>query len=137
MARCSLFLVLLLTAGCGSDDRLPTYPATGTVQWEDGTPVAGGGDAFVVFESVERKVTATGAIHADGTFEVGTYEPEDGAVEGRHRVSVTPPTAEGDPDSQRPAASFPAKYRNLDTSGLEVKVTLKGENHFTLVLTGP
>lgn len=126
--------ILALVAGCGSDGRLETYPVAGKVEWSSGDPFVGGGDSFIVFESISHGVTATGVIESDGTFEVGTYEPRDGAVAGKHRVSVSPPTPAGDPDKPRQAVPFPAKYRNLDTSGLEANVTPDGQNQVTLNL---
>ena len=109
-------------AGCDRGDRLKTYPTTGTITFSNGRRFSGGSEAFIVFESIEHGLTATGPIDSDGHFTLGTYDPGDGAVVGRHRVSITPPTPTGDPDQMRAALPIHPKFQNLDTSGLEVTV---------------
>ena len=133
--RLSTTLALATLAfGCRDDGRLPTYPVAGQVNWSDDAPFVGGADAFVVFESIEHGVTATGVVSEDGGFEVGTYEPGDGAVEGRHRVSLSPPTPGGDPDKGGRKVLLPPRYRSLETSGLEATVSAGGENRVVLIL---
>lgn len=78
-------ICLLLITGCGSDG-IPTYPVKGTVKLEDGAPVRAG---QIEFYNAENDLTATGSIDKDGTFEMGTFEPGDGAVEGEHQVIIT------------------------------------------------
>ena len=68
----------------------------GAIRFADGERFSGGDESFIVFESIDHNVTATGVIEVDGTFRLGTYEPGDGAVAGAHRVSITPPTPAGD-----------------------------------------
>ncbi len=77
-------LFLLSTIGCGSD-QLPTHPVNGKVAFQDGTfPMFG----TIEFYNDEHKINARGKINRDGTFTVGTYEKDDGAVAGDHRVVI-------------------------------------------------
>jgi hypothetical protein len=57
------------------------------VKFTDGKPVTAG---TIQLESLDYKepITAIGLIMEDETFELGTYDVDDGAVAGRHRVVV-------------------------------------------------
>ena len=79
----TLFGVSLLI-GCG-ESRVPTYPVSGTVVFDDGSPVRTG---TVELASVDQKLTATGKIGDDGSFVLGTFTSNDGACAGNHRVIV-------------------------------------------------
>ncbi len=59
----------------------------GIVRFPDGKVLREGS---VEFEIIGRKkpVTATGVIGPDGSFVLGTYEVDDGALVGKHRVVV-------------------------------------------------
>jgi hypothetical protein len=114
-------------AGCGAR----TYPVHGVVAWPDGTPATELAGYAVTFESLEAKVGASGDVQKDGTFRVGTYKDNDGAVPGKHRVALTPPDPLHDVDKPRPRATLPPHYRSLDTSGLVVTVERK-TNEVTL-----
>lgn len=73
-----------MTIGCG-ESKIPTYPVSGTVVFDDGSPVRTG---TVELSSKDHKLAATGKIRDDGTFVLGTYESDDGACAGEHRVIV-------------------------------------------------
>ncbi len=123
---------LLLAGGCG-DGRRPSYPAGGTVALTDGTPLAGG---WVEFELIGDKSvpTARARVQPDGSFQLGTYKDDDGALEGEHRVLVLPPSVprkrgaepmlrqEGTPNDTPPVA-IDHRYGRFDTSGLTFTVT--------------
>jgi hypothetical protein len=53
---------------------------------------------------------AIGTIRADGTYSVGTYHDDDGAIVGEHSVSVVPQVGPADAESEvevkRPADSM-------------------------------
>lgn len=74
-----------MISGCGVS-QIPTYPVSGTVVSDDGSPVPTG---TVELESREHKLTATGTIREDGSFVLGTYTSNDGVCAGEHRVIVT------------------------------------------------
>jgi hypothetical protein len=122
-------LVALAAAGCGKA-KPATAPVTGRVLL-DGKPVAG---AAVMFEPVEGGVPARGGTGADGGFTLSTFGRDDGALVGRHRVSVSKFVTEGvaanelgleaapGPPGLQPKAALPARYAAPKTSGLEATV---------------
>lgn len=137
----SLRMVVLSTslcasfAGCRDDGRLPTYQVKGKVLFSDGTPLPGG---WIIFESPEHGLAARGVIETDGTYRLGTYEQEDGAVAGRQLVAVTPASPEGfDPDKSTAPPILDPKYSHMDTSGVEVEVEPDDENDITITVERP
>ena len=89
MSRASLLVpaVLVLWAGCSPNSGVSTYPAEGFVRFPDGKPLAGG---WILFESPDGLI-ARGMIDENGAFQLGTQREGDGAVIGKHRVSISPP----------------------------------------------
>ncbi len=85
----SLVLVFsgLLAALSGCDSRPETFLVHGMVVYPDGKPLTEG---TVEFETLygKKPITATGEINPDGTFQIGTFEANDGAIAGTHRVAV-------------------------------------------------
>jgi len=122
---------LLLSAGCGNSDRLPTYKATGTVKFDDGKPVEEGSISL----SASGLPPGRGFIE-NGEFSVTTYEEGDGAVAGTFQVAIRAnPPVDYDPDSRGPAPiGAKAKYERPETSGIEFEVTPKGANTLDIVL---
>lgn len=127
----SVQLVLLLSlaiVGCSKGDRLPTYETTGKVAYQDGSPLEGG---TIIFESIDQPVTARATIGMDGTFTLGTYEEDDGAVAGKHRVAIAPAMDMTiDRDEVRPPKLIHDRFRDVETSGLEFEVVDGGLNEF-------
>ena len=122
-------LLLLMVVGCGPRQ----YPVRGKVTYPDGKPLTEG---MVVFESQdqEKPVTARGGIHPDGSYELGTHKPGDGALAGRYRVLVAP---KSDPNAvDRPSCPppFDPRFASFDTSGLEYQV-VAGTNDFPILVT--
>lgn len=128
-----LLLSSVALCGCGGDG-LATYPARGTVTFPDGKPLAGGS---IIFQSTEHPVTARSPILDDGTFELGTYQPGDGAVEGEHRVAILPPKPQRDTDEGAVLPDIDAKYQNPERSGLVYEVQPDGDNQFEITVTPP
>jgi hypothetical protein len=121
--------VVVSAVGCGSSDKLPTYPLTVRVTYAGDQPLAG---ATVVFRSAEHKVTATGKTKEDGACAMGTYAPGDGVVAGKQRASVVMQTPPGDPDEVRRTVTVPLRLSSPDTSGLEYLVTEDGPSEITI-----
>jgi hypothetical protein len=119
---------LIGAAGCGNG----LHPVRGKVTFDDGKPLARG---IVVFESkeAERKVTARGEIQEDGTYELGTRQPGDGAPAGAYRVLIAPQEDIDAPAPER-QVTFDSRYRDFKTSGLEFEVKA-GTNEFPIRLT--
>jgi hypothetical protein len=116
---------LCLAAGCGPKAQLPsTYPVHGKVVFRQGGPLAGG-DIYFQSEA-DPNVSAAGLIAPDGAFEVTSFiagARAAGAVPGRHRVLVIPPS----PDNSQSVPSVPPQF---------VEVA-PGENDFTITIDNP
>lgn len=128
-----IFLAFVAT-GCGSD-QLPTYPVSGKVAFSDGRPVRHG---TVEFTSVQHGTTASGTIGHDGSFVLGTYSTDDGAVAGDHDVIVIQMViADGSfkhtVDHGKPV---PTKYASYETSSLTQQVSADQPNDLSIDL-GP
>jgi hypothetical protein len=130
LSRCNRpdlwFMVLLFmsAAGCGNG----RYPVHGKVTREDGTPI---GESMIVFESVDRtpNITARGDIDLDGSYELGTTKPGDGAPVGKYRVKITPLMANVDEPTHAPP--FDPRFSDFKTSGLEFEIK-PGSNDFSI-----
>jgi hypothetical protein len=123
-----LLLSIVLVAGCGK----ATYPIEGVIVFADtGQPATGLTGYVVTLEALEKPVSATGEVKADGRFLVSTYNPDDGAIPGKHRVAITPPM--GDSDRPRPKSILLPRYQDLKESGLEIDVA-PGKREFTLTV---
>ena len=120
-------LLLVAAAGCGG--KYTTYPVTGVVQLDDGTPVT---NAVVTFEAADGSLSAHGVTNAEGRFRLSTVGREDGAVAGRYRASVRP-LDPVDAESQPVAVRIDPKYFRFETSELEYEVA-GGRNDFTIVV---
>jgi hypothetical protein len=118
-------VVLLPLAGCGGNQA----PVTGKLTHK-GVPVRGG---TVFFSPVGADDTAgkpaSAEVQADGTFALGTNQPGDGAVVGRHRVTYSPPVQELT-EQQRTDTKYhapPPPYMGLAPKQSEVEV-VAGDN---------
>jgi hypothetical protein len=144
MARLVLFILVVIgTQGCG-DDAVKTYPVTAKLSFPDGGTVEG---AIVAFRSISgpngnhdmRIYSAIGKVQADGTCQLTTFKHGDGAVAGRHQVTVGPPPNPGGDadDGRQPSVAIHRRFANADTSGLEFTVTPEGANEFLITLEHP
>ncbi len=134
--RISVVFLLLSSLGCGQSN-LPLGKVSGRVSLH-GKPVAEGTVLFVP----EKGPMASGALDAQGHYTLTTKSPGDGAVLGRHRVTVAPVTTgaalePGKPLAPSPAkfpSNIPVKFQNAKTSGLSADVR-SGGNTFDYDLT--
>lgn len=121
-------LVLLCCASCGSKRKL--YPVRGKV-FCDGQPAE---DAIVTLHALDAsqpmKEVPSGRVKADGSFAIGTYEPEDGAPPGEYKVIIIwlPPDALArvSPTGKLPN-KLPDLYSDAKTTPLKVRVN-EGSN---------
>jgi hypothetical protein len=102
--------------GCDSG-RLKTYPVRGTVTFPDGEPLPGG--RVILLSTDQGGIQARAKITDAGTFVLGTYEKDDGAVAGRHLVGVLPPR---DGYDGPPTVPIEKKLTRPSTSGIEVMI---------------
>jgi hypothetical protein len=109
-----IVLALLATLGC-SDGRPERVPVSGQVLI-DGQPLTHG---YVQFAPADSRAS-TGALDSSGHFTLTCFEPGDGAVTGKHKVTVM---------SQEPIGQetikwhAPKMYANPNESGLEQEIT--------------
>ena len=111
----ALAMVGMALSGCGPSYP-ETIPVTGSVSL-DGKPVAG---AAVVFTPEEGHL-ATGTTDGSGQFELSTFQLGDGALPGKHRVTVAKTTV--DPKAGgKIVFLIPQEFGNLQTSQLTCDV---------------
>ena len=104
--------------GCqGSYSSAPTYEVKGKVLLSNGKPLSSGLVKFVSADGTLPEVS--GEIQPDGAFAITTRNPGDGAAAGKYKVRIEPV---GRKDPRKSRLSFPAKYVDEDSSGLQVIV---------------
>lgn len=88
---CSTMLSLCLMGCGGSELERPAkvYEVSGHVTWK-GNPVT---NADVTFFNIDANRSAFGRTDNDGFYRLTTFASNDGAVEGRHTVTVVKPEA--------------------------------------------
>lgn len=115
------------------DTRVVRWPTKGRVLFENGDPVRFG---TVEFNSLERNLTARGAIDPDGNFVLTTFTPGDGAVAGRHRAIVVQFMVLDSPVQHRVDHGdlIDPLYFSPHTSRLEFQVEEKPQNEIVIKL---
>jgi hypothetical protein len=145
--RCSVVAVLVgvfvWTGGCGGSGQKPTARVKGKVTF-NGQPVTGGNITLspVVVGSNEPGKSATGSIGTDGTFTLTTYQQNDGAIIGKHRVTFSAPVSATEPgeghtdEAAAAAAAQVIPYIGLQPKTSEVEVKA-GDNSLDIELAKP
>jgi hypothetical protein len=125
---CLALAVPMVFAGCGSG----LAPVNGTLAWADGTPAKELEGGEIVFENVEKKISARGVIAADGTFKLRTNGAEDGCPVGTFTVAVVEfrKNANAAGTLLMPALMDP-KFGEMKQSGLTATVQ-SGPNTITI-----
>ncbi|MFM1997010.1 MAG: hypothetical protein RLZZ111_1397 [Planctomycetota bacterium] len=154
--ECRFALVVIVLFGCVScsaakEDkwtraRPKTHAVRGRVEMR-GRPVEA---AKVVFHTKlpenGQDYSAFGYTDARGMFVLQTFRDGDGAVAGKHRVTIekltydspAAPRNEGDAvPAPVEKSHLPDRYRSPDASGLTAEVTAKGANAFVFALDDP
>lgn len=114
-----LFPVLCLTLcllGCSK-----LKPMSGTVTFEDGTPLAQG---TVVFQSTGFQ--ARGTLNAQGKYVIGSDKPGNGLPPGKYEVGIVgafdQTQTKGGGESFQPKPLIKEKYSDPSMSGITVQV---------------
>jgi hypothetical protein len=115
--RCLLVVACLVAVGCGR--RIALVPAEGRVTL-DGKPLEFG----AVMVQPAAGPAAQGKINSDGTFRLGTFAPDDGAIPGPATVRVMCRKDITQPGGERAygPSLVPDRYTRFDTSGLTVEI---------------
>jgi len=128
----ALVIGLPFVQGC-SNEGPAMAPVEGVVRYK-GKPLAFGG---VLFQP-DSGFPAQGTIRPDGSFSLSTYEENDGAAIGRHRVQVSCYESQDPTRSQNSSGELmlgrsliPEHYTNFATSGIEVEV--KEDNDLVVI----
>lgn len=124
--RGALVVAVLLVAGCGSRTKLGTVEGTVTL---DGKPLP---SAMVSFHPVQGGRQSFCRTDANGHFQLRYVANENGALIGKHKVTVTTACAEG-AAAKYDKEKVPARYQNTNTT-LEKEV-VSGANKIDLLLT--
>ena len=154
MASRSWFLIAALAtcvAGCwrGLSGGPKVVPASGKVTYKN-LPVEG---ATVSFLGDGKTVPAIAITDSAGDFILTTTRSGDGAVPGKHQVTVTkiigPPVAKtkgpmsmeeaakaaNDPPPAKPLSMLPDRFSSANSSGLSYEVKEGQSNNFKIELT--
>ena len=129
--------LLVFVAGCGTQ-RPATYPVHGKVVFADGSPLQGGTVEFRTAHEGSKSIIASGIVAEDGTFQLTTFEEQDGAVAGTHQVIVRPKRSAARAEKFGPVEPLAVDRRffSYNTSGLEETV-IEGDNEITLRVERP
>ncbi len=134
--RVAFLAVCLFPGGCGRSGSSGIVAAGGTVTYHN-RPLAGVSVTFLP----EHGRPANGTTDAAGRFTLSTLRRSDGALVGRHTVSIATPLAAPMPGTReakttgRHGPAFPAKYSNPNSSGLSAIVEPGSPNDFQFDLT--
>lgn len=105
----SLVAALLGVVGC-NQGPYSYVPASGTVTYEDGSPISAASIQLVfrstappIDEKTKPRLGKAGVNTADGSFgAVTSYKPRDGLIPGEHRVTVIAYDDQGRPSKAVP-----------------------------------
>jgi hypothetical protein len=124
--------------GCNS--AIETYPVTVRLTFPDGSSPEG---TVVVFHPVpdgsssdgNKSTSAIGKVGPDGTAQLSTFQQADGAIAGKHRVTIAPSIhAAMETGVKSRAATIDPRYRKVDTTPIELNVDPDGPNEFDIAL---
>lgn len=138
-----LSLCLAMACGCGGGGgkkRPPLGKVSGKVLYK-GNPVP---EASVTFMTEGAPRAGTGTTNANGEFQLTTFDTNDGAIVGTHKVTITQQAASAKPMTPADLAAngpppppkggnIPDKYKDIKTTPLTNTVDA-GKNDITIEL---
>ncbi len=127
---CLVAALLFTTSGCGGPE---IAPVSGKIT-VGGQPVGRGSVTFMPDQDkgTSGKV-AVGDIQSDGSYSLRTFDTDDGALVGHHRVIISGRGLE-DAENMAPDPNIPPRYANPAQSGLTAEVK-SGSNPINFDLT--
>ncbi len=132
MNNLSFFLAvaaLIVASGCSEGD-FPVAPVTGVVTL-DGAPLPGGQIRFAPVNANQAGLTGKagfGVIGSDGAYELATFGENDGAIIGKHWVTIYG----HNPRAPKESASLPKFGKFTVPAQQEVK---EGDNKIDIAIT--
>ena len=126
--RITALLAAIAFAGCGEPPKdvpqVALHPLTGIVN-VNGKPASG---AIVSLHATGKPeigvVTPHGVTDETGKFSLTTYQPDDGAPEGKYQVTVSwaDKLSQSSSDPEYGPEKLPKRYQIPNLSGLELEV---------------
>lgn len=132
----SLTALVVGMAGCDRPGTAPTAPASGIVTF-NGAPA---NDVRVIFTPASGR-PAIGQTDAEGRFVLTTFQRDDGAVPGKHSVTISDRQRDwiqemnDGPSKTKTPPRFPEKYQRANMSPWSYEVKAGEENFFKLQMT--
>ena len=123
-------MTVVFLAGCNSG----RCTVTGTVTYEDGTPVESG--SVIGEATVDGKLVAVQGTIKNGAFSWGGAREGDGALPGHYNVIVVPVSLSEYQLSQGMTSAIDGKYTKYETSDLSFDVK-EGRNEFNIKVARP
>ena len=117
--------------GCGSSGlapgEVPAVPASGTVYYK-GKPLAKGS----VLTVPDQGHPSAGEI-SDGKFILTTYQTDDGAIPGKHKVAVIATEEQKGKSGESTTKSIlPPKYSQAETSNVVIEIPAQGSGELKI-----
>jgi hypothetical protein len=127
---CLFGFALVLIAGCGgSGQKMTLVPVTGKCLFK-GKPAV---NAQIIFHPLSRTAEWEGAynphgtVQSDGSFQVSTYKPNDGAPAGEYKIQITwfhnPNSKSQDPESSSAAVDRLGDQYSAEKTPLKITVS--------------
>ncbi len=120
-------VLALALPGCGSASGEPAtivnsaVTVSGKVLLPGGQPLANG---WVVFHAKDAPGNdASAPTEADGSFKLGTFKKDDGAIPGRYVVTI-----ETQSKAKKPESRIPRTFQSMESSPLKLEITASGPN---------
>jgi hypothetical protein len=126
-------IAIVALSGCGRPGTSPTAAASGVVLYK-GAPAT---DVRVIFTPASGR-PAIGQTDAEGRFVLTTFVPNDGAVPGVHKATISDRKRNWQPDpttKQTTPTRFPEKYQSAPTTPWSFEVKSGEDNEFKLEMT--
>lgn len=132
--RLAVAFVVIGVVGSACKRNPRVVPVSGTVLY-NGKPLPFGSILF----QPDKGQNALGEIQSDGSFKLSSYALDDGAVPGRHLVSVSCYEGQrgGGAGTSPGKLLIPLKYTRLGSSGLSAEVKDAPGQTFEFKLEGP
>jgi hypothetical protein len=126
--RAGLVWLVVLVAGCGGEGL---NPVDGQIVWSDtGQPAKELEGAMINFELPGKNTSSIGNVQPDGSFQLMTAKPNDGAYTGEYTVVIVEVRPSAGGETMAPPKAD-VRYADRKTSDLKATVA-PGKNKIVL-----